>query len=219
MQNYHAVSAQVFLACPVLKHMVDEADIVPASSRPVCVGEALTEIIVSQMLSHCDAEKILKCMRRKAGHGKMWRLSQEALFTCGVSRSKARTIHLMGKHYDGDTRGFESWRSESEAVVRDEIKRLWGMGDWTVDRLLINYFGHGDVWPQHDLAITHALEKLYRVSLHLGEDWRFDPDQARPYRSTLVKLLWRIDEIHPLQLEAIFQAHQDDVNAVIMGRA
>lgn len=203
MPNVSTAVHHMLQACPSLEHFINLKDIPTIEPVHTTVGDALTEIIVSQMLNSSDAHKILACMRRKAGSGKIWRLSQEDLFTCGVSRSKARTIHLMGKHYDDDSRAFELWRSEPEAKVREEIKLLWGLGDWTVDRLLLHYFGHLDIWPQHDLTINHAIEKLHRTCHLQGLAWRLEPDLARPYRSYLTKILWQIDEMHLQQLRPL----------------
>jgi DNA-3-methyladenine glycosylase II len=193
MQKLDTVISQVLRACPALAHYTDVQDLAEITPQHKTVGEALTEIIVSQKLISQDAEKILQCMHRKAGARKLWRLSEEELFNCGVSRSKARTIHLMGRHYDADSRGFESWRSEPQSIVRAELKLLWGLGDCTVDRLLLNYFGHLDIWPQHDLSITHAITKLQRACQNDGVPWQFEPDLARPYRSYLTRLLWQIE--------------------------
>lgn len=200
MHNVSTAIRHLQQACPSLVHFIDCQEIQTIEPVHTTVGEALTQIIVSQMLNASDTQKILTCMRRKAGAGKIWRLPQEVLFTCGVSRSKARTIHLMGKHYDADARGFESWRSEPADIVREEVKLLWGLGDWTADRLLLNYFGHLDIWPHHDLSINHAIEKLHRICLNEGLPWSLDPDLARPYRSYLTKILWQIDQMHLQEL-------------------
>ncbi len=203
MHNVSTAMNQVLQACPMLGHFLRPQDVQAIEPVHMPVGEALTEIITTQMLSDSDAAKIIHCLRRKAGSGKIWRLPEQDLFTCGVSRSKARTIHLMGKHYDADIRGFESWRSEPADVVREELKLLWGLGDWTADRLLLNYFGHLDIWPQHDLSINHGLEKLHRLCLQQGLGWCFDPDRARPYRSYLTRILWDIDQKQLRQLRPV----------------
>jgi len=187
--------AEIFSACPVLEQLVDSSEIF-LTLRPshIPVAEALAEIVIAQMLTHAEAEHLIIELKKKAHGDRIWRLSEEEMFATGLSRSKARTIHLMAQRYLNDSRSFESWRVEPVKNIRAKMNMLWGMGEWTLDMLLLRYFGHQNVWPKHDASLNRVVEKLKRYCEHHGITWKLDPDLAAPYRSSLALMLWSLED-------------------------
>jgi 3-methyladenine DNA glycosylase/8-oxoguanine DNA glycosylase len=186
---------EIYLACPVLRHFYKSlSPEVTPKSKHIPVAEALAEIVVSQMLTQKDAESLI-CELKKRAHGdRIWRMPEQDLFDAGLSRSKARTISLMARHYLDDSRQYEDWRTTPPDSIRKQLNMLWGMGEWTLDMLLLRYFGHQDVWPKNDARINRVIEKLKRYCAHHGISWKLDPDKAAPFRSTLALMLWSLED-------------------------
>ncbi|MFN6461490.1 MAG: DNA-3-methyladenine glycosylase [Nostoc sp. DedVER02] len=78
-----------------------------------------------------------------------------------------------------------------ETTIRTELKRLKGIGDWTVDIYLLMALQRPDVFPKGDLAIAIALQKLKNLPTRptpaqleaMTQHWR-------PWRAVAARLLW-----------------------------
>jgi DNA-3-methyladenine glycosylase II len=78
-----------------------------------------------------------------------------------------------------------------ETAIRTQLKRLKGIGDWTVDIYLLMALQRPDVFPKGDLALAIALQKLKNL------ETRPTPTQLeamtlhwRPWRAIAARLLW-----------------------------
>lgn len=78
-----------------------------------------------------------------------------------------------------------------ETVIRTELKRIKGIGDWTVDIYLLMALQRPDVFPKGDLALAIALQKIK------GWTTRPTPDELeaiaetwRPWRAVAARILW-----------------------------
>lgn len=75
--------------------------------------------------------------------------------------------------------------------IRLELKKIKGIGDWTVDIYLIFVLQRCDVFPTGDLAMMNALKQVMQLPkqttkekiIELAEYWR-------PYRSIATYMLW-----------------------------
>jgi DNA-3-methyladenine glycosylase II len=78
-----------------------------------------------------------------------------------------------------------------ETTIRTELKRLKGIGDWTVDIYLLMALQRPDVFPTGDLAIAIAFQKLKNLETRptpaqlsaMTQHWR-------PWRAIAARLLW-----------------------------
>ncbi|MHC5595853.1 MAG: DNA-3-methyladenine glycosylase family protein [Nostoc sp.] len=78
-----------------------------------------------------------------------------------------------------------------ETQIRTELKRLKGIGDWTVDIYLLMALQRPDVFPKGDLAIAIAFQKLKNLATRptpvqleaMTQHWR-------PWRAVGARLLW-----------------------------
>ncbi|MEH2065924.1 MAG: DNA-3-methyladenine glycosylase 2 family protein [Nostoc sp.] len=78
-----------------------------------------------------------------------------------------------------------------ETTIRTELKRLKGIGDWTVDIYLLMALQRPDVFPKGDLAIAIAFQKLKNLATRptpaqleaMTQHWR-------PWRAVATRLLW-----------------------------
>src|SRR5204863_7609990 len=78
-----------------------------------------------------------------------------------------------------------------DAVIRQQLKTIKGIGDWTVDVYLLFALQRTDIFPLGDLAMVSALKEIKQLKketkkeefLKLSEAWK-------PYRSIATMLLW-----------------------------
>jgi len=157
----------------------------------LAVPEAVTRIVIGQMLSRKAARGIASRVaaagsRRHERHP--WELSAAELRKCGLSRRKARTIGEFAVAYALAPERFDRWQYLDYPGLLAEVRRLWGMSDWTACMLAIFHFGNPDVWPVSDGSIVRAASL---VSECLLSGQVLEADLAAPYRSYLALYLWR----------------------------
>ena len=87
---------------------------------------------------------------------------------------------------------------EIKKIQDDEIIKLFatikGIGEWTVQMLLIFNLGRLDIFPHNDLAIRKNYQKLKRLTSPIAPKEIIEISAAwAPYRSVASWYLWRVD--------------------------
>lgn len=156
--------------------------------------QTLIHIILEQQVSLASAKAALDKLIDKVGvitPEKLLELSDADLRNCYFSRQKtvyARYLaqNLLDKHLDLDRLN----RSD-DGSIRDELKKLKGIGDWTVDVYLLMGLQRADIFPIGDLAMVNSMKAIKGLDksatkeqlLQIAEAWK-------PYRSVAAMLLW-----------------------------
>ena len=84
----------------------------------------------------------------------------------------------------------------TDAEIIERLTAIRGVGQWTVEMMLIFKLGRLDVLPVHDYGVKKGFAKTYRKKdlpkpaelLEHGERWR-------PFRSVASWYLWRALEL------------------------
>ena len=124
-------------------------------------------------------------------------LEDDELRACGLSRPKVAAMRdladavLTGRVPPLD----ELERMDDDAVV-EALTGVRGIGEWTVQMLLIFQLGRTDVFPVADVGVRRGFELL------LGLDRKATPaemleraERWSPYRSVAAWYLWRALEV------------------------
>lgn len=118
-------------------------------------------------------------------------LTDEELRACYFSRQKAGYVRSLAAALTNGDLQLEELHHEPDDTVRTKLKKLKGIGDWTVDIYLIHALQRTDVFPIGDLALVNAMKLVKQLSavtskadlLQLAEHWR-------PNRTFATLLLW-----------------------------
>jgi O-6-methylguanine DNA methyltransferase len=120
-------------------------------------------------------------------------ISHEELRECGLSRNKVLSIHdLSERTLSGEIPTLTKLKKMSDDEIIESLTCVRGIGQWTVEMLLIFHLGRPDVLAVDDLGLRlgHAC-MLGRQ----GETTRKELDEYgqlwRPYRSVASWYLWR----------------------------
>ncbi|MEH2076390.1 MAG: DNA-3-methyladenine glycosylase 2 family protein [Nostoc sp.] len=111
----------------------------------------------------------------------------------GIGFSRQKILYCRGLA-DGLVTGqleLSKLETMDETTIRTELKRLKGIGDWTVDIYLLMALQRPDVFPKGDLAIAIAFQKLKNLATRptpaqleaMTQHWR-------PWRAVAARLLW-----------------------------
>ena len=84
--------------------------------------------------------------------------------------------------------------TDEEIIAR--LTEVRGVGEWTVQMLLIFYLGRPDVLPIRDLGVLKGYQKMRRLR-DLPSSVRLERAGARwrPFRSVATWYLWRCLEV------------------------
>jgi DNA-3-methyladenine glycosylase II len=179
------------MAYPLLKPFfasVGRVSLPAPSQTPV--ADAVILHIIGQMLSAKAAVTIHRrlLLASEAFACRPWHLDEERLRECGLSRRKSRTIREFGIAYDARPENIELWRSLPFPSLLQEVRKFWGLSDWTASMLAIFHFGHRDVFPLSDGSITRVVALI--ETRFLRGKGSFDPSLASPFGTQLAIIFW-----------------------------
>jgi DNA-3-methyladenine glycosylase II len=117
----------------------------------------------------------------------------EKLRAAGLSRSKAAALKdLAAKTIDGTVPSSRALGKMTDEEIIERLISVRGIGQWTVQMLLLFDLGRPDIWPVHDYGVRKGFAKVFgkrklptpKQLMKLGEKWR-------PYRSVAAWYFWR----------------------------
>jgi len=164
---------------------------------------ALAESIVYQQLTGKAAATIFGRVCERVGTGKRFTpnavlaQSVESLREAGLSGAKTAALRdLAAKALEGEVPTLARARRMSDAALVEHLTKVRGIGQWTVEMLLIFRLGRPDVLPVDDYGIRKGFMRTYGLSelprpkelLAYGERWR-------PWRTVASWYLWRSLEL------------------------
>ena len=164
--------------------------------------QALAESIVYQQLTGKAAATI---HRRLVALFPGNRLSPQRLLlthhrrlrSAGLSRAKVLALKdLAAKTIDGTVPTMRRLQEMPDAEIVEHLTAVRGIGQWTVEMLLIFRLGRPDVLPVTDYGVRKGYARIFgggrlpspKYLARRGERWR-------PYRSAAAWYLWRANEL------------------------
>lgn len=124
-------------------------------------------------------------------------LPDAAFRGAGMSRAKVAAVKdLAEKTLEGAVPSGQRLTGMPDDEIIKQFTRVRGVGEWTVQMMLIFDLGRGDVLPVRDLGVRKGFRLTYGSNelpdhaelLEYGEIWR-------PYRSVASWYLWRAVEL------------------------
>ena len=115
-------------------------------------------------------------------------LSDETFRNLGVSRQKASYIRALSEAIISKQIDLESFSSKSAEKIRDELIKIKGIGNWTIDVYLMFCLQKPDISPLGDIAVVNTIKELLAI-----EDKIFMQSYVEkwsPHKSMATFLLW-----------------------------
>jgi DNA-3-methyladenine glycosylase II len=153
--------------------------------------ETLVLLILEQQVSIDSAKATFLKLREKIKifePGILQELPDEEFRTVGVSRQKtsyikALSIAILNKDID-----LESLPAKTADQVRQELIKIKGIGNWTIDIYLMFCLQAPDLLPLGDIAVINTIKEL--LDIHEKDAMEVHGVQWSPYRSYATFLLW-----------------------------
>ena len=152
--------------------------------------ETLVLLILEQQVSIDSAKAtFLKLKGKKTIHPKeLIVISEEDFRSFGVSRQKATYIKALASAVLSEELNIESLATKSASKVREELIKIKGIGNWTIDVYLMFSLQASDIIPLGDIAVVNTIKEL--LNIHTKDEMEVYIQKWSPYRSMATFLLW-----------------------------
>ena len=130
----------------------------------------------------------LKAKERDFQPQALLNLSNEEFRGLGVSRQKTTYIKALSTAILNNDIDLESLRAKSAEEVREELIKIKGIGNWTIDVYLIFCLQNPDLLPLGDVAVVNTIRELFLVESK--EKMAIYTERWSPHRSLATFLLW-----------------------------
>ena len=184
---------------PVMRRLIKRHGPCGIDERRWSPYEALTRAIAHQQLHGKAAQTILGRFVALYGNGRFPTPAQvlathpSRIRRAGFSRAKVLAIRDIARHaVAGDVPTRRAATKLTDEAMIERLVAIRGVGQWTVEMLLIFTLGRPDVLPVDDFGVREGYRRAYGKRLQptpkalraLGEQWK-------PYRSAAAWYLWR----------------------------
>ena len=192
-ENFHLICDQLSKKDKHLKSIIKAHGYPPMWTRPATF-QSLILFILEQQVSLASAYAAFKKLKEKVGFvtpSKILLLSDLDMRACYFSRQKIVYARELAIAVRDKKLILKRLGSKHEDEVRLELKKIKGIGDWTVDVYLMHSLQRTDLFPLGDIALVNSLKEVKQLSkdisrekmLTIAEPWR-------PYRTIASMILW-----------------------------
>src|SRR4030095_4968563 len=192
-QNFHSICDKLARKDKHLYSIIKRFGYPPVWTRTANF-QTLIHIILEQQVSLASARAALYKLKEKIGvitPKKLLTLSDEELRACYFSRQKTIYARCLANAIVSKQVILKTFPGLDDPEIRQQLKAIKGIGDWTVDVYLLFALQRTDIFPLGDLAMVNALKEVKELPketkqedlLKLAERWR-------PYRSIATMLFW-----------------------------
>jgi DNA-3-methyladenine glycosylase II len=165
----------------------------PMWTRPATF-QTLILTILEQQVSLASAYAAFKKIKRKLGFitpSKILALTDVELRACYFSRQKMVYARCLANAIQSKQLNLRKLTNKHEDEIRHELKKIKGIGDWTVDVYLMHALQRTDLFPLGDIALVNSLKEIKQLPHHITkEELLTIAEPWRPYRTIASMILW-----------------------------
>ena len=105
-----------------------------------------------------------------------------------MSRQKTKYIKTLSDAILSKELDLESLAFKDADVVRQELIKIKGIGNWTIDIYLMLSLNSLDIIPLGDIPVVNTMKEL--LDIHTKEEMEIYAQKWKPYRSVATYFLW-----------------------------
>jgi DNA-3-methyladenine glycosylase II len=189
-------------ADPVMRALIRRVGPCGLAIRNQQPFETLVRAIAHQQIHGRAAEAILGRFlalfpgRRFPAPAAVAGMDARKMRRAGFSRGKIRAIkHIARAACAGGVPTRATCHRLTDEAIIERLIELHGVGQWTVEMLLIFTLGRPDVLPVDDFGVREGFKRAYgRRTQPTPKQLRRHGERWRPYRSVAAWYLWRAAE-------------------------
>jgi DNA-3-methyladenine glycosylase II len=191
--NFIPLCDKLALVDPHLKNIIDSFGHPPLWKRKPNF-ETLVHIILEQQVSLASAKAALNKLKEKIGSvtaANLLSLTDAELKACYFSRQKTGYARSLAQAISSKQLHLKTLAVCPDEEVRAVLKKIKGIGDWTVDVFLMMGLRRTDLFPLGDIALVNSLKEVKGLPKTASrEELQLVAAQWKPYRTVAAFLLW-----------------------------
>jgi DNA-3-methyladenine glycosylase II len=192
-ENFKKICSKLARRDRDLARIIKEHGYPPMWTRPATF-QSLVLFILEQQVSLASAFAAFRKLRARTGFvtpAKILSLTDTELRACYFSRQKIVYARELATAIRSRKLLLRKLASLPEEDIRFALKKIKGIGDWTVDVYLMHSLQRTDLFPLGDIALVNSLKEVKQLHpqttkeemMKIAEPWR-------PYRSIASMILW-----------------------------
>ncbi|MFT7334840.1 MAG: DNA-3-methyladenine glycosylase II [Patescibacteria group bacterium] len=174
----------------IFKMIIEKYGIPKIPKRPEGF-ETLVLLILEQQVSIDSAKATFLKLKLKEKNFRpevLLNLSDDEFRGLGVSRQKTSYIKALSTAILNDEINLESLRGKKAQEIREELIKIKGIGNWTIDVYLMFCLQEPDLLPLGDVAVVNTIRELFLIESK--EEMAIYTERWSPHRSLATFLLW-----------------------------
>lgn len=174
----------------IFKIIIDKYGLPVIPKRPQGF-ETLVLLILEQQVSIDSAKATFLKLKEKEtifSPEKFLQIPDESYRNLGVSRQKTTYIKALSSAILNNDIDLESLATKPAPQVREELIKIKGIGNWTIDIYLMFCLETPDIIPLGDIAVINTIKEL--LDIHENSEMEIYIQKWSPYRSYATFLLW-----------------------------
>ncbi len=193
LANFRIICDQLSRKDKNLKAIIKQHGYPPMWTRPATF-QTLILTILEQQVSLASAYAAFKKLKEKIGFvtpSKILSLSDIELRACYFSRQKIIYARELANAIQSKQLNLKEFTGKQEDEIRHELKKIKGIGDWTVDVYLMHALQRTDLFPLGDIALVNSLKVVKQLHPHITkEEMLIIAEPWPPYRTIAAMILW-----------------------------
>jgi DNA-3-methyladenine glycosylase II len=191
--NFRAICRKLAVLDSDLAAIIRRYGYPPMWTRPASF-QSLILFILEQQVSLASAYAAFKKLKEKTGlvtPAKILLLTDAELRACYFSRQKIVYAKELATAIKSKKLILRQLVHKKEDEIRNELKKIKGIGDWTVDVYLMHSLQRTDLFPLGDIALVNSLKEVKQLHPHITkEKMLMIAESWRPYRTIAAMILW-----------------------------
>lgn len=154
----------------------------------------LIQLILEQQVSLAAAKAVFTRLTQKVNPltpKNLLQLEDDELKAIGFSRQKTRYSKALATAIINGNLNLEQIAQLDNETIRTQLIQIKGIGNWTIDNYLLMALQRQDIFPQGDLALAIAVQKIKKLAKRptpkelaaIALDWQ-------PWRAIAARILW-----------------------------
>ena len=189
--NFHQLCDLVAKKDKDLRKIIKEFGYPPLWTRPNTF-ETLVLTILEQQVSLASAYAAYKKLKERIDitAANLLSLTDEELRNSYFSRQKIIYVRELATAIISKRIDLKKFEEQENELVRTELKKLKGIGDWTVDVYLLHSLGRTNIFPVGDLALVNSIKMIKNLAQVKKEELIGLSEKWKPYRSIATMIFW-----------------------------
>lgn len=192
-ENFHSLCNQLASQDNELNNIIQQYGYPPFWNRKPGF-DTLIHIILEQQVSLASAKAALEKLRNRIGiisPAALTALTPEEMKACYFSRQKIIYARDLAESIISKRLNLKKLEKQPDDVIREELKKIKGIGDWTVDVYLMMALHRSDCFPLGDIALVKSLKDVKGLPKQTDRDELARLSNVwKPYRTIAAFLLW-----------------------------